>query len=130
MVAVVLPNRAALLLVVVVPPDAPPDAVNLAIAAAAAYNYRSIIYDDTNTETIMLDIFKYISLPVFIVSLSIGLFYVYISVPNPKIIYVYPTPDNIRNFQFKDHADNCFSFNAKEVSCDKAKGKIKKIPVQ
>jgi hypothetical protein len=51
-------------------------------------------------------------------------------VPNPKIIYVYPTPDNIRNFQFKDNADNCFSFNAKEVSCDKAKGKIKKIPVQ
>jgi hypothetical protein len=96
--------------------------------ATAAYNYRSIIYD--TIKGIMLDIFKHISLPVFIVSLSIGLFYVYISVPNPKIIYVYPTPDNIRNFQFKDHADNCFSFNAKEVSCDKAKGKIKKIPVQ
>jgi hypothetical protein len=78
----------------------------------------------------MLDIFKHISLPIFLVSLSIGLFYVYISVPNPKIIYVYPTPDNIRNFQFKDNADNCFSFNAKEVSCAGAKGQIKKIPVQ
>jgi len=76
----------------------------------------------------MLDIFKHISLPIFIVSLAVGLFYVYISVPNPKIIYVYPTPDN--KFQFKDHAENCFSFDAKEVSCAKAKGQVKKIPVQ
>ena len=78
----------------------------------------------------MFDLFNHISLPVFIISLSIGLFYVYISVPNPKIIYVYPTPDNLRNVQFKDRADNCFSFKAKEVPCDKAKGAVKKIPVQ
>jgi len=78
----------------------------------------------------MFNLFNHISLPVFIISLAVGLFYVYISVPNPKIIYVYPTHDNIRNFQYKDHADNCFSFDAKEVSCANAKGKIKKIPVQ
>jgi hypothetical protein len=80
--------------------------------------------------TSMINIFNHISLPIFIISLSVGLFYVYISVPKPKVIYVYPTPDNIRNFQFKDHADNCFSFNAKEVSCANAKGPVKKIPVQ
>ena len=78
----------------------------------------------------MFNLFQFISLPVFMISLSIRLFYVYISVPNPKIIYVYPTPDNLRNFQFKDRADNCFSFKAKEVPCDKAKGAVKKIPVQ
>lgn len=78
----------------------------------------------------MFNLFNHISLPIFIVSLSIGLFYVYISVPNPKIIYVYPTPDNIRKFQYKDHAENCFTFDAKEVSCDKSKSTIKKIPVQ
>jgi hypothetical protein len=78
----------------------------------------------------MFNLFNHISIPIFIVSLAVGLFYVYISVPNPKIIYVYPTPDNIRNFQFKDHADNCFSFDAKEVSCAKANGQVKKIPVQ
>lgn len=78
----------------------------------------------------MFNLFDHISLPIFIISLSVGLFYVYISVPNPKIIYVYPTPDNLRNFQFKDHADNCFSFKAKEVRCDKVKGQLKKIPVQ
>ncbi len=78
----------------------------------------------------IMNIFNHINFPVFLVSLSIGLFYVYISVPNPKVIYVYPTPDNIEKFQYKDNADNCFTFDANEVSCSKAKGAVKKIPVQ
>ena len=78
----------------------------------------------------MFNLFNHISLPIFLVSLSIGLFYVYISVPNPKLIYVYPTPDNIQKFQYKDRADNCFTFDAQEVNCAKAKGQVKKIPVQ
>jgi hypothetical protein len=78
----------------------------------------------------MFNIFDHVSFPVFLISLSIGLYYVYITVPNPKIIYVYPTPDNISKFQYKDHADNCFTFDAKEVNCKKAKGEIKTIPVQ
>ena len=78
----------------------------------------------------MFNLFNHISLPIFLVSLSIGLFYVYISVPNPKVIYVYPTSDNIQKFQYKDRADNCFTFETKEVNCAKAKGQVKKIPVQ
>ena len=78
----------------------------------------------------MFNIFNHISFPIFLISISVGLFYVYISVPNPKVIYVYPTPDNIAKFQYKDNADNCFTFDAKEVSCAKAKGTVKKIPVQ
>jgi hypothetical protein len=78
---------------------------------------------------IYIVMFKYISFPIFLVSLAIGLFYVYISVPRPKIVYVYPTPDNLHKFQYKDHADNCFSFDVKEVACPSG-GKIKNIPVQ
>jgi hypothetical protein len=78
----------------------------------------------------MFNLFAHISIPVFLISLSIGIYYVYVTVPNPKIIYVYPTPDNINKFQYKDHADNCFSFDTKEVNCSKVKGDIKKIPVQ
>jgi hypothetical protein len=59
----------------------------------------------------------YISLPVFLVSLAIGLFYVYIMGPEMKKIYVYPTPDNVGKIQYKDNADNCFLFESKEVEC-------------
>ena len=43
---------------------------------------------------------KFISVPVFIISLTIGLFLAYITAPNPGVIYVYPNPDNIDKIQF------------------------------
>jgi len=71
-----------------------------------------------------------ISFPIFIVSLTIGLFFVYMFNPNPTVIYVYPTPDNIDKLQFKDYADNCYQFTSKEVKCPTDKSLITKIPVQ
>ena len=45
---------------------------------------------------------KFISIPVFIVSLAVGLFFVYITNPEPEIIYIYPTPENINKIQYQD----------------------------
>ena len=73
---------------------------------------------------------KYISLPVFLISLAIGLFFVYIFGNDLKTIYVYPTPDNINKFLLEDHAENCFSFNSFEVKCPENESIIKEIPVQ
>jgi hypothetical protein len=36
--------------------------------------------------------FEYVSFPVFLISLAIGLFYVYVISPAPHVIVVYPTP--------------------------------------
>lgn len=70
-----------------------------------------------------------ISFPVFIVSLSIGLLFVYLSTPPPTVIYVYPTPENINNVEYKDKADNCYQFKSTEVSCMNSEN-IKTIPIQ
>jgi len=75
-------------------------------------------------------IFKFVSLPVFLISVAIGLFFVYLSQPSPTTIYVYPTPDNINKVQYKDKADNCFQFETQEVRCHSDKTTIKPIPVQ
>ena len=56
-----------------------------------------------------------INIPVFIVSLSIGLLFVYLSNPPPTTIYVYPTPYNIDKVQYKDKANNCFKYKSSEV---------------
>ena len=60
---------------------------------------------------------KFISVPVFILSLAIGIFVVYISQPPTQVIYVYPNPENEDRVLFKDKADNCFRFTSKEVKC-------------
>lgn len=75
-------------------------------------------------------IFKFISIKVFLISLALGLLFVYLSSPTPTIIYVYPTPDNVDRINYKDSASNCFKFKSEEVKCPSDSSLIKKIPVQ
>jgi hypothetical protein len=72
----------------------------------------------------------YISIPVFIISLAIGLFFVYVLGPEEKIVYLYPTPQNIMNTLYKDKADECFELLAKEVDCPSDTSQIHETPIQ
>jgi|TARA_Y100000992_G_scaffold36234_1_gene20294 hypothetical protein len=73
---------------------------------------------------------KFISIPVFLITLAISLFFVYISMPNKKTIYVYPTPENINSFLWQDGTGTCFGWEATQVNKPKDTTKIKTIPVQ
>ena len=73
---------------------------------------------------------KYIDLKIFIISLALGLLFVYLWRPKEKVIYVYPTPDNVDKLVYKDKVDNCFKFTAHEVKCPSDTNKIKDIPLQ
>ena len=67
---------------------------------------------------------KYINIPVFIISLIIGIAMVYITMPDNRKIYVYPTPENINILQYKDKTDTCFTFQQKEGECPKTEKDI------
>ena len=71
-----------------------------------------------------------ISWPTFILSFAIGSFFVYITQSKPKIVIVYPTPDNIDKLQYKDNADNCYHFKSNNVECPKDSNSIHHIPIQ
>ena len=73
--------------------------------------------------------FKFISLKMFIASFVIGLFFVYMIGSENKKIIVYPTPQNITKIQYKDVAENCFSYVSKEVPCPE-NGNFSTIPFQ
>jgi len=77
-----------------------------------------------------MGLFKYIHLPAFIISLIVGFFIVYITMPNNRIVYVYPTPENIEVLQYKDKTDTCFSLEQTEVKCPTDTKNIIDIPVQ
>ncbi len=75
-----------------------------------------------------------INFPTFIIALALGLFFTYITQPQDKIVYVYPTPNNIDKLLFKDLADTCYQFKSEEVDCENNEGsilnKILNIPIQ
>ena len=71
-----------------------------------------------------------ISLPIFLISFAIGILFVYIMGPDMKVVYVYPTPENVDLILFKDNADNCFQFKQSVVECPEDESKISYIPVQ
>jgi hypothetical protein len=60
---------------------------------------------------------KFINLSLFIISLAIGLFFVYIYQPKMKPIYVLPTPDNIDKIQYKDLQGTCYEMEKEIVKC-------------
>ena len=77
-----------------------------------------------------MGLFKYVNFMVFLASLAFGLFAVYMTMPDTRKIYVYPTPENVDILQYKDRTDSCFSFKQTEVKCPTEEGKISRIPAQ
>ena len=64
-----------------------------------------------------MGLLKYINIPLFIISLAIGLFFVYIYQADKRTIYVYPKPDNVDLIQYKDKAGTCFNVKQASVKC-------------
>lgn len=75
-------------------------------------------------------ILDYISLPVFLISLAVGLFVVYILGPEETIVYMYPTPKNVRKMLFKDKTDECFKYVQTEVECPSDNSLIQEAKMQ
>lgn len=75
-------------------------------------------------------ILNYISIPIFLISFAIGLFFIYILGPEIKTIYIYPSPENVEKILFKDKAENCFYFQEEPIECPNNENLISKIPIQ
>ena len=57
----------------------------------------------------------------FIIAFAIGILYVYISAPKPRIIIKYPTPFNADKIVYKNDNDVCYKYKVEEIKCtDKA----------
>ena len=78
----------------------------------------------------MMSVFNFIDARFFVLSLIFGLFAVYISMPDLRTVYVYPTPENVSLLQYKDKTGTCFSFAQEEVTCPTDPNDISKVPVQ
>lgn len=77
-----------------------------------------------------MNLLKFINIPVFIISLAIGLFIVYLSMADSRKIIVYPTPENVGLIQYRDSAGNCFEVKPTEKQCPTNEAELSKIPAQ
>jgi hypothetical protein len=68
---------------------------------------------------------KYINLPVFFISVAIGIFVVCMTDPFQRKVYLYPSPDNIDVLQYKDKTGACFVYEQTAVDCPAKTTKIK-----
>jgi hypothetical protein len=73
---------------------------------------------------------KYVSIPVFLSSFIVGLFFIYMMGEDKKIIYKYPSPQNYKNILFKDKSDQCFQFKPVGITCPINPLAIKVVPIQ
>jgi hypothetical protein len=73
---------------------------------------------------------KYISIPVFLTSFIVGLFFIYMMGEDKKVIYKYPSPQNYKEILFKDKSDQCFQFNPVGTTCPINPFSIKVVPIQ
>lgn len=73
---------------------------------------------------------KYVSLPVFLVALSVGIVFMYLTPAEMTKVVVYPTPDNKDEFLYGDKVGNCYKFEQVETQCPADRSLIKQIPFQ
>lgn len=65
----------------------------------------------------------------FLVSLSIGMLYVYIRTPTPKIVIKYPNPENAGKVVYKDESDSCYVYQALKTECPAKSSEIIDQPI-
>jgi len=53
----------------------------------------------------------------FFLAFALGIFYVYISSPKPRIIIKYPTPYNANKVVYQNNEKLCYKYSAEEVNC-------------
>jgi hypothetical protein len=78
----------------------------------------------------MISLSKYINVPVFILAVIIGIVVMYVTMPDTRKIFVYPSPENIDILQYRDKTGSCFTMKQTEIPCPKNEKDIAKIPVQ
>ena len=72
----------------------------------------------------MINILEHVNPLAFFIAFCVGIFVVYVTIPEPTIIIKYPTPDNTENNVYKDMSDTCYKYKSKEVECSKYKNVI------
>ena len=54
----------------------------------------------------------------FILALGVGLFLTYITVPPPRVVIKFPSPNNAGKVTYRGEGDECYRYIADKVGCE------------
>lgn len=83
----------------------------------------NIKYFDTNIGSLKVNTL------IFLIAFAIGMFYVYITKPEPVVIVKHPNPENSNNTIYKDDNDTCYKYKATEVDCPANENMLNSHPI-
>lgn len=63
----------------------------------------------------MLDFLK---VHYLILAFSVGIFFVYVTTPAPRLVNKFPGPHNVEDLIYRDQSDSCYKYEAEVVECD------------
>ena len=74
-------------------------------------------------------LFKFIDFKYFLISLSVGLLYIYLTNEHKKVIVLYPT-QMFHKYTYVDKANNCFNYQLEEAKCPYSNKEYVKVNVE
>jgi len=72
----------------------------------------------------MVNFTKYIDFNVFMISLCLGLFFVYVITPEPVVVYKYPTDESIKGIVYQYKNGKCVEYEKEYVDCTEGEGGV------
>ncbi len=78
----------------------------------------------------MINFMDYIDIKAFFIALFVGILITYVFAKPKKILIKWPTPENAGKLIYKDNAESCYKYKAKEIECPDDKSLIKTNDIQ
>jgi hypothetical protein len=73
--------------------------------------------------------FDNINLFYFVLSFSVGMLFIYITTPEPRVVLKFPSPYNAGDVTYRDKSNSCYRYKADKTSCPMDKSVIKPQPI-
>jgi hypothetical protein len=73
--------------------------------------------------------FKHFRILPFLFGVVIGIVGIYFAKPQETVIMKYPTPENSGKITYRDKNGVCYTYDAKQVECDKNEHRLKTYPL-
>jgi hypothetical protein len=65
----------------------------------------------------------------FLLAFTVGLFYCYLTKPQPSIVMKFPSPMNAGNVTYKNEDGTCYKYESSKEECPRDKNLIKPQPL-